>query len=197
MRILGIDPGACTALAWFDLDDSITIERAKWGGSKVVHASASKFLTPPERDFDMRNRIAAVILNIGPDLIVLEEPVDGGRSWTRHRAGRAEGTGTGFRLGVLYGLAVSATSLSPIGTPRLFSYPVKTYKGRAGWMVGSHKQASLFAMVSAQAMGAAKDVVNEMSDDELMATGVALHHVEVLRTESLLKQASGWKRASA
>lgn len=189
MRILGIDPGSSTALAWFDLDDSLTIERAKWGGSKVIRASASKFLTPPERDFDMRNRIAQIVGEVEPNMIVLEEPVDGAKYWrgTKGRAARGQSTSTSFRLGVTYGLAVSACRLSPIGMPRLVSYPVKTYGGRPGWMASTHTQASLFASVSAAIMGASADAINGMSDHELMAMGVALHHVEVMRNERFIK----------
>lgn len=182
MILVGIDPGASTGLVALQCY-GLTTFGAKLVYHTVVRPSQSKKLTEPMADGNMQERLYELLAQWAPDIVVLEEPVDASIAW---RGRKHQQTGTAFRLGAYYGLAVSAAYRTKAD---LFSYPVQRQGKRQGWMGRSKRTYVLQRTVlAARALGAdpdflaLKDNGEYAHEHELMALGVLLHHLNQYRS---------------
>lgn len=160
-------------MAAIAVPDSLDLDHAEWIGSAMIRASVSGKMNASERDRTMVDRVHAQLVAWQPDAIALEEPLDGQIAWRGKKHQRTE---TAFRLGCKYGLALAAVHRYRPDVPSI-SYPVHNYQGRPGWMRGSHNAAIARVMLCLRTWGAPLD----LDDDALMATGVAMAHVDQLR----------------
>ncbi|MHB1065707.1 MAG: RuvC family protein [Georgenia sp.] len=183
VRVVGIDPGASTGLVCVEVlvgARGPDMERARWVGHAVVHPSASKRLTEPERKAALAERIVAQLREWAPGVVVLEEPVDATAAWAS--GGRRVGAGrsgfTSFGLGSHYGLAVMAARIAAPDA-RLHAYPVNNHRGRPGWMQGgaSRPQSRERTMERLRPMAWAMGCADEPGEDVLMSFGVLTYHL--------------------
>lgn len=190
MRCVGIDPGSTTALVCLDVPMGRLrpdLSRGRWVGHAVVHPSASKRMTEPERKASLAERVAGVLREWKPDVVVLEEPVDAMPKFgaVNSRGISGHGRGTLFSLGAHYGLAVMGARIA-CPDARLYAYPVNNHgKGaarRPGWMQGGasrpqKRDDTMERMRSLALSLRCPDHPRELSEDVLMALGVAAYHL--------------------
>jgi hypothetical protein len=192
MRYIGIDPGQNLGLVCLDVEQPArrigTALTIKWVSSARIHPGQRKDDTPAENDGRVFSRLAVELERLRtqaymvtkydePALIaVLEEPYTHMGAWG---AGRAQSRGTGFGLGKYYGLALAACT---IHCDRVYSHPPTNDRKqqRTGWMQGSgriqKRELTLLALRGlAKQCGAV--LVDDISEDELMAFGVLHFHL--------------------
>ena len=184
MIVVGIDPGRETGLIALDVPGS-QLQYATWLRHTVMRPSESIRFTHPERDFNFSQRLKGWLEEIGPDLVVLEEPYNAAENWSSQRAGRPQARGTSFRLGAYYQAAVTAAGLAvPAG--RMVSYPPTTHGHRRGWMRNCKRATVLRdSALMARALRAPLEVYETSQNAKepgyanghlLMALGVVMFH---------------------
>jgi hypothetical protein len=151
--ILGGDPGGTTGLVFVKFDtrkrDGTPLWlRAELLGHAAIAKPEQKDATPAELDILHRRKLVDRIIritsgenNASPDVVVLEEPLDGGGSWKGAQGQRGQARDTAFRLGVHYANLLAASANT--NALRYYSFPVQTRKGRRGWYPPSTTRASV------------------------------------------------------
>jgi hypothetical protein len=186
MRFVGIDPGAATGMACMDVEADFSIQKGSFIGSATVRASVAKKLNRAQRDGTLYDRISGQVADWHPNIIVIEEPADVRVSWGKHRTaggGGASAAGTLFRLGAHYGIALAAARQRLPDDGSLASYYVTNRRGERGWMPGEQwtKNRHNVAVSIIQMTLASIHAPTELPDDELMACGLILTHLDRLR----------------
>ena len=204
-RVFSIDPGSNTGFVVVDFESTpgLDVNRARIVGSGVVRPVGGRADNQAERDLKFVAKIAAQISEYKPGLVVLEEPSDAANYWGRSDSGAATveqlatgqakpnkhgmARGTLFRLGVYYGLALSAVTVSAVGTISsidVLSYPVQGTKARPGWMGHGTRRKNVLremAYLWARLTGkTANYAAEQVSEHELMALGVLNYHASQL-----------------
>jgi Holliday junction resolvasome RuvABC endonuclease subunit len=198
IRAVGVDPGRHTGLVCLELVDW-QILRARWIAHETVAPSTRGELGEAQRDGEMHERLAEVLARWQPTLVVLEEPLDAKPFWGgKRKAFRMPQTGTAFRLGAYYGLALAAARLAGAV---LVSYPVQVSHKRLGWMGAATHDDVLVRMVAlARHLAAPADLFDLEPDGSyrrdhcFMGLGVLAHHVEQMRRREEIRAATGGRR---
>jgi len=199
VRAVGIDPGSNTGVVAVELPDTGQLARGRWIDSAVLHPTDIPGVVGPARDAAFCDRIADWLRTIKPNLVVLEEPVDARSYWggARKKFDQA-GTGSSFRSGVYYGVAVAATLWMPRPL-ELASYPVGNFEKRLGWMGGGtnrRDKAIGRSATLARHLGAPAEVFalkpdgSYRHDHLFMALGVLAFHLSQLPLRPLATRAS-------
>lgn len=206
LRVLGGDPGKTTGLVLVEFRERRSDGSPLWLGAKLLGAATvdrpeRDGATEAERDVLFRRKLIDAIGEVlippttpttfipAPDIVALEEPLDGGAIYSTapsQEGGNAQ-TGqrrdTAFRLGAYYGALLAACAhLSP---HRVISFPTRTHKGRRGWMRGNRKntllacEALLRGLTSAEHYRSLQGPRNHKVPDHIfMALGVVNHLAE-------------------
>lgn len=137
--VLGIDPGRNTGLYSVEiprLNRAMTLDEfqrdARWLGNAAVSLSSSEALKPIEKWAALAQALRGAMMNVQPNLVVLEYPADRLQSWT---GGSAQGTE--FHMGMFFGFAaLAAQEYGGHRSVPIALMPVTSSKKRAreGWM---------------------------------------------------------------
>lgn len=156
--------------------DSLDIEKAEWIGTARLHPGSSIKDNRSHRDRVLLFRVLEQLDDWKVEMVALEEPFDAQIAW---RGKRKQQTDTAFRLGVYYGMALAACQA--LGVPTV-SYPVTNIRGERGWMSGAKHE-----VIALRATAVWRKLAKGLppTDDQLMAMGVAMAHVERLREQRM------------
>lgn len=186
VRYIGIDPGGHTGIV-----ELIGPAGSLAGKGLQFSRSASLTSTSYQKRSAASNRA-----NIGAKVaewlvqrpepvaaVAMEEPRDGMSKWSGGTA-----RGTSFALGAhfgiaLYAVAVTLDDFARTDEERIFTYTVGEWMPRAAGRRGlGHTQKREITLanlrVIARALGMTRDRLADVSEHELMALGVLLHHLQ-------------------
>lgn len=196
MIAVGVDPGSAMGVVALELTRPGQLAGGRWLDHAVITPAAAP--PGPLRDRGFCTRLIEWLTHHSPALIVLEEPLDARPYWGGARKNFQEaGTGSGFRSGAHYGIAVAATLA--IAGVEVASYPVGNFEGRPGWMGGGKgrrdkaigRSATLARHLGAPASVFALKPDGAYRHDHLfMALGVLAFHLSQAPIRRALKAAA-------
>jgi hypothetical protein len=194
LTILGGDPGKVAGIVLVHFPQRRADGAPLWDGARI-HGTASVSVldvdgaTHAERDILFRRRIVAAIAEFpfagAADVVALEEPLDGGLVYSKNPSQDQTGQqrDTGFRLGAYYALLQSA-AVAAARPNRVISFPVRTHRGRRGWMRSNRKNTLLASegimrtRMSAEGYRHEQGRNGKVPEHVFMALGVVNHLVE-------------------
>ena len=190
MRIVGIDPGSSTGMVCMDIDPSLDIDKSRWVGSARLHAGTSIKINRSMRDRVLYERVRLTLAGWHPEFVVLEEPFDARIGW---RGKARQQTDTAFRLGAFYGVALGAVQAAEIPC---VSYPIHDVRGERGWM-GRTPHDHVLVLVAGLLRLIAGPLPADLSDDECMACGLIIAHVQRMRDDRMAEKIAARRAALA
>lgn len=166
-RLVGLDPGTTSGLLCLDLPTSWRTMDARVVGHRTITRTSSKKLSEAEKDIHFRLTLMHQLQDWSPEHVALENPRDISDGW----GGGGRRIGTGFRLGVMYAMALTAI---PPGT-QIGTYLVRGNRSGKGWR-GYAKKDTVYGKL--RVLAGHIGLPTGLPDHLLDALGVAAHYCE-------------------